>query len=289
MAYQTGKKLIDVGQVGNPSTGDPLYDGGQKLNEVITNLYNALGDTRLLTANEGVGQMLLHATGYYQKLPRTYYAGNPIELGSMHDMDTSNGPVTVVLPTGKAGEGCYFINSNGSVSVDRPLIFRPQVGDGIKGVSGQLYVTAPYARIVVWCVKKEGAVTTWDYSIESMFGSKTMPVDTTRLITKAASTAIPLFGLSEFSGAKILVYAENLTGTVNKMSEVLMSVNQATSTKAVYSTEYAVLKNSEDEMYTLEFTVGAGDIVYANVKSKTEDRIKFTVKAIDTIKSGIAT
>lgn len=287
MAYQTGKKLIDVGQVGNPSTGDPLYDGGQKLNEVITNLYNALGDIRLLNANEGVGQMVLHATGYYQKLPRTYYAGSPIELGSLHDMDTATGPITVVLPNGKTGEGCLFINSNGSISVDRPLVFRPQVGDGIKGVQDQLYITSPYTQVKLWCVKKEGSVTTWDYSVESMFGSKTMPVDATRLILKASPTAIPLFGYSEFSGAKILVYAENLTGTVTKMSEVLISVDRVK--RGIYSTEYAVLKNSDDEMYSLDFTVGSGDIVYANVKSTTEDRIKFTIKAIDTIKSGIAT
>lgn len=286
MAYQTGKKLIDVGQIGNPSTGDPLYDGGVKLNEVITNVYNAFGDVRLLTANDGVGTMLLHATGYFQKLPRTYYSGNPIELGSLHDMDTSTGPITVVLPSGKPGEGFYFINSNGSISVDRPVVFRPQVGDGIKGVQDQLYVTSPYTQIKIWCVKKEGSVTTWDYSVESMFGSKTMPVDTTRLILKASPTAIPLFGYSEFSGAKILVYAENMTGTVNKMAEILLSVDRIA--KGVYSTEYAVLKNSEDEMYTLTFTVGASDIVYANVQSKTEDRIKFSIKAVDTIKSGIA-
>ena len=41
-------------------------------------------------------------------------------------------------------------------------------------------------------------------------------------------------------------------------------------------------------MYTLNFTVGAGDIVYANVQSKVIDRIKFSIKAINTIKSGIA-
>lgn len=288
MAYQGTKQLIDVGQVGNPSTGDPLYDGGVKLNEVITNLYNAFADIRLLTsANEGVGLMTLHATGYYQKLPRAYYSGNPIELGSLHDMDTTSGPITVVLPTGKSGEGCYFINTNGSISVDRPLVFRPQVGDAIKGIQDQLYVTSPYTRVEIWCVKKEGAVTTWDYSVESLFGSKTMPVDTTRLILKASATAIPLFGYSEFSGAKMMVYAENLTGTVTKMAEILLGVDRVS--RGLHSTEYAVLKNSDDEMYTLDFTIGAGDIVYANVKSKTEDRIKFTIKAIDTIKSGIAT
>lgn len=286
MAYQTGKKLIDVGQIGNPSTGDPLYDGGEKLNEVITNLYNAFADVRLLSANNGVGQMLLHATGYYQKLPRTYYSGAPIELGSLHDMDTSAGPITVVLPSGKSGEGCYFINSNGSISVDRPLVFRPQVGDVIKGVQDQLYITSPYTIIKVWCVKKEGAVTTWDYSVESMFGSKTMPVDTTRLILKASPTAIPMFGYTEFSGAKLMIYAENLTGSKTKMSEVLMGVDRVT--KGLHTTEYAVLKNSDDEMYSLNFTVGAGDVVYANVQSLTDDRIKFTIKAIDTIKSGIA-
>ncbi|QDH49022.1 baseplate wedge tail fiber connector [Pantoea phage Phynn] len=287
MANQTTKQRIDVGQIGNPSTGDPLYDGGVKLNALTDNIYNAFADMRLGQVNDGIGQMVIHPTGYYQKFARTYYSGNPIELGSMHDMDTSTGPVTVVLPSGKTGEGCYFINSNGSVSVDRPIVFRPQVGDGIKGIQDQLYITAPYTRVVLWCVQKQGSVTTWDYSVESMFGNKTMPVDTTRLILKSASTAIPLFGFSEFSGAKILVYCENMTGTVNKMSEVLLSVDRLN--RGVFSTEYAVLKNSADEMYTLDFTVGAGDVVYANVRSKTEDRVKFTIKAIDTIKSGIAT
>lgn len=286
MAYQTTKQLIDTGQVGNPSTGDPLYDGGVKLNQVINNLYNAFGDVRLLTGNEGVGSMILHGTGYYQKLPRTYYSGTPIELGSMHDMDTLSGAITVVLPAGKLGEGCYFINTNGSISVDRPLVFRPQVGDGIKGVQDQLYITSPYTEVKLWCVKKEGAVSTWDYSIDSMFGSKTMPVDTTRLVLKTTTTAIPLFGYSEFSGAKLMIYSENLTGSVTKMSEILLGVDRVT--KLLHYTEYAVLKNSDDEMYILDFTVGAGDIVYANVKSKTEDRVKFTIKAIDTIKSGIA-
>ncbi|QFR55794.1 baseplate wedge tail fiber connector [Yersinia phage JC221] len=286
MAYQTGKKLIDTGQIGNPSTGDPIYDGGVKLNEMITNVYNAFADTRFLSAGDGVGQMVLHATGYYQKFPRTYYSGTPIELGSLHDMDTSSGPISVVLPQGKVGEGCYFINSNGSISVDRPLAFRPQVGDSIKGVQDQLYITSPYTLVKVWCVKKEGAITTWDYSVESMFGSKTMPVDTTRLILKASATAIPLFGYTEFSGAKFLVYAENITGTVTKMAEILLGVDRTT--KGLHSTEYAVLRNSNDDMYKLNFTVGAGDIVYANVQSVKEDRIKFTIKAIDTIKSGIA-
>ena len=285
MAYQTAKKLIDVGEIGNPSTGDPLYDGGVKLNEMITNVYNAFGDVRMLSANEGVGNMVIHATGYYQKLPRTYYSSTPIELGSLHDMDTSTGSITVVLPSGKVGEGCYFINSTGSVSVDRPIAFRPQVGDTIAGVADQLYITSPYTFVKIWCTKKEGAITTWDYSVESMFGSKTMPVDTTALVLKANPTAIPMFGYSEFSGAKVLVYAENVAGTVTKMAEVLMTVDRVN--KTIYSTEYAILKNSEDEMFTLNFTVGAGDVVYANVQAIKEDRIKFTIKAIDTIKSGI--
>ena len=119
-----------------------------------------------------------------------------------------------------------------------------------------------------------------------MFGSKTMPVDTTKLILKASPTAIPLFGYTEFSGAKLLVYAENMTGSVNKMAEILLSVDRIA--KGVFSTEYAVLKNSDDDMYSLTFTVGAGDVVYANVQSILEDRIKFSIKAIDTIKSGIA-
>ncbi|UQJ95530.1 baseplate wedge tail fiber connector [Klebsiella phage CPRSB] len=64
-------------------------------------------------------------------------------------------PITVVLPSGKVGEGCYFINSTGSVSVDRPIAFRPQVGDTIAGVADQLYITSPYTFVKIWCTKKK--------------------------------------------------------------------------------------------------------------------------------------
>ncbi|QPI17856.1 baseplate wedge tail fiber connector [Pectobacterium phage POP12] len=286
MAFQTPKKLIDVGSVGNPSTGDPLYDGGVKLNEITTNVYNAFGDTRLLPVNEGVGQMLIHATGYYQKLTRTYYASNPIELGSLHDIDTSTGPITVVLPSGKVGEGFYFINSNGSISIDRPLVFRPQSGDSITGVQDQLYITSPYTKVEMWCTAKDGAISTWNYSVTSMFGSKTMPVDTTRLVLKSAKTMIPLFGHSEFSTTKFLVQSEDILGLVLKTAEILVGIDKIN--KVPFFTEYGVLKNTDDDMYTLNFVVGAGDIVYAEVQSKLQDRIKFTIKSTDTIKSGVA-
>ena len=52
MYIQTPKQLIDVGEIGNASTGDILFDGGVKINNDINAIYNAFGDQRkMATAN----------------------------------------------------------------------------------------------------------------------------------------------------------------------------------------------------------------------------------------------
>lgn len=80
MKFQNKKRLIDVGEIGNASTGDIIFNGGVKINEVFSDLYNVFGDRRLLKGNDGQNLMILHGTGYYQKLPRSEYT-TEIEVG----------------------------------------------------------------------------------------------------------------------------------------------------------------------------------------------------------------
>lgn len=280
---QDTKKRIDVGVIGNPSTGDILYDGGVKLNAVIDALYNTFGDYRLYSsASEGADSQILYATGYYQKLSRQYYAGTPVDIGSMHDADTSGGALTMTLPNAKMGEGCVFINSNGSISPANPLIIRPQAGETILGTSGSLTVTSPYARIVLWCTKNEGSEKYWEYGVTPMFGDSLMPVEKTILAT-TTPTNIRIAGKNEYASIKLMTAAKNAAGTVFKNSEILISVDTVTNT--VINTEYAVLKNTADELYNIRFFIGAGDIVYAEITSLV-GQVRFSIKAIDTIKIG---
>lgn len=283
---QMTKKRIDVGQIGNPSTGDILYDGGVKLNEVIDSLYNTFGDERLYkSASLGANIQFLHATGYYQKKSRTDYAQAPIDMGSCHDIDTTAGPITVTLPNAKQGEGCYFINSNGSISPANPLIIRPQSGETIVGAPNDLTITAPNVRVIVWCTKIDGSEKFWEYGLSPMFGDSMLPVEKT-LNINTNPTNVRICGKSEYSGVKLMLSAKSLDGSVFKTAEALLAVDSRDN--KVYVTEYAVIKNTESEIYDVRYFVGAGDIVYAEVKTKT-GAARFSIKAIDTIKVGTAT
>lgn len=58
------KTLIDTGIKGNSSTGDILYDGGEKLNINMDSLWNVFGDYRLYDeTTHGQGRQTLHAIG----------------------------------------------------------------------------------------------------------------------------------------------------------------------------------------------------------------------------------
>lgn len=280
---QTPKKRIDIGTVGNASTGDILYDGGEKINSNFDELYNTFGDRRRFDTDKGVGRQTLHATGYYQKRPRSEYAGSPVELGSMHDIDTSTGTLSLILPKGKAGEGIEIINSNGSFSVANALNIRPQSGDAILGHQSSANITQPYSRVIVWCVSVQGNKSTWRIGIESMFTDTTTPLDKTVQVTQTA-TNVAICGKNEYNTVKLITSATNTAGTKIRSSETLLMIDAKAGN--VYSTEYAALEHG-GEMYTVKYFIGAGEVVYAEFTAIGEN-IRIAVKAVDTVKIGAA-
>lgn len=287
MVIQKAKQIVDTGEIGNASTGDILFDGGVKINENFDSMYNTFGDQRLFAGNQGEATQKLHATGYYQKATSPAEYAVELPLGSMHDIDTSTGPITVRLSKGKLGEGFVFINSNGSINQNNQFIIQPNGPFVNLGGDGNLHVTSPYTRVFVWCVSEAGGVSRWDYSIENMFGQKQIPLDKTYSLN-TTTREIRISFRDEFNTLKLLLTASSTDDTKSKTSEVMVSTDWKN--RKAYSTEYAVIRrghtNEDDEVYNVEFKYDSDGYLIAAANSDTIN-LRFAIKVIATQKIGV--
>ncbi|ANH50292.1 baseplate wedge tail fiber protein connector [Escherichia phage UFV-AREG1] len=287
MFIQEPKKLIDTGEIGNASTGDILFDGGNKINSDFNAIYNAFGDQRKMAVANGTGTdgQIIHATGYYQKHSIAEYA-TPVKVGTRHDIDTSTVGVKVIIERGELGDCVEFINSNGSISVTNPLTI--QAIDSIKGVSGNLVVTSPYSKVTLRCISSDNSTSVWNYSIESMFGQKESPAEGTWNISTSGSVDIPLFHRTEYNMAKLLVTCQSVDGRKIKTAEINILVDTVNS--EVISSEYAVMRvgneTEEDEIANIAFSIKE-NYVTATISSSTVG-MRAAVKVIATQKIGVA-
>lgn len=287
MFIQEPKKLIDTGEIGNASTGDILFDGGNKINSDFNAIYNAFGDQRKMAVANGTGVdgQIIHATGYYQKHSIAEYA-TPVKVGTRHDIDTSTVGVKVIIERGELGDCVEFINSNGSISVTNPLTI--QAIDSIKGVSGNLVVTSPYSKVTLRCISSDNSTSVWNYSIESMFGQKESPAEGTWNISTSGSVDIPLFHRTEYNMAKLLVTCQSVDGRKIKTAEINILVDTVNS--EVISSEYAVMRvgneTEEDEIANIAFSIKE-NYVTATISSSTVG-MRAAVKVIATQKIGVA-
>jgi hypothetical protein len=282
MIIQTGKELIDVGEIGNASTGDILHTGGVKINTDFNNIYNTFGDQRLSALTGELTGQKLHATGYYQKFTDADQ-NTAVELGSLVDVDTTTGSIVLTTVRGKLGEGIEIINSNGSISATNYLEIR--IVDNFAGQAGTtLRIVTPFTRILLWCIRDTNSVSTWDYSIESMFGDKRVPLNRTYNISNVARD-IPVVYQGQYSLVKLLVTAVNNNETIYKASEYLVFIdNQA---RKIYSTEYAVIRRGqatdEDEIYSLDFKFDTQNFIVGTASSPIPMRLAIKVVETQTI------
>ncbi|QOI66654.1 hypothetical protein [Erwinia phage FBB1] len=285
MASLITKKIVDIGEIGNASTGDILYDGGAKINDNFTALFNTFGDKRLAETNNGSGLQVLHATGYFQRGNSADFS-SPIPNGSQYDVDTSAGATSIRLAKGKRGELVRFINSSGSISINNPLLIIPN--DSFKGISGQLRITSPYTIVTCYCVSDDNGISVWDYSIESMFGDTVATIRKTVELS-TVSTPIPICHKSEFNAIKLMMTAMTTNGQKMKSSEVNILIDAVNN--KVYNTEFASIivgnTSEDDEIYDCDFTIGTNGFVNANVKSSTAG-MKLAIKTTHTQKIGVA-
>ncbi|MBF84633.1 MAG: baseplate wedge tail fiber connector [Acidobacteria bacterium] len=277
MAEQIKKQRIDTGQAGDASTGDNLYEGGTKLNQNLDALYNTFGDIRLFDEQEyGVGLQKLHATSYYQKYPIEYYTSGPVEIGTMHDIDTTDNPLTATLPNGKQGEMVVFRDSIGSWDIN-PLIVAPQQGESINGSSNAVEFENIYSKVIFTCVNDEVGSVEWTYKIEPISGDYSVPVNSTIEVTNVISQTMNLFNKDLYNGVKLMIYSSDLDGNNKSISELLMLVDD----DGIITDEYSIIEKG-NRPYSVEWTL-SGNNVIANIFT-TLSRITFTVKVIETIK-----
>ncbi|UPW39242.1 putative baseplate wedge tail fiber connector [Escherichia phage vB_EcoM_ESCO47] len=284
---QTPKQLIDTGEIGNASTGDILFDGGNKINDDINAIYNAFGDQRKMATANGTGPsgQTIYATGYYQKGKATDYQ-TPVAVGTMHDIDTTEGGVIAIVDRAELGDSVEFINSNGSISVNNPLSIQVTNGS-IKGVLGNLVISTPFTHVVLRCISSNGGESVWNYSIDSMFGQKESPVDGTWSLT-GTSVDIPLFYRTDYNTAKLLVTCQSTDGRKIKTCEINILIDAINS--QVLSTEYAVMRvgnvDEADEIANISFAI-VNNFATMTVTSSIIG-LRTAVKVISTQKIGVA-
>ena len=256
MYTDKGKKIIDVGEIGNASTGDILYDGGVKINDNFDAIYNAFADQRLFAAGGGALNQKIHATSYYQKIKfGDANSAGTVPMGSCIDADCSEGAVQIRLSKGKAGEAVFVVNSNGSASKARSIKITTNgegVADAFKDGSRELIINTPRCRIELWCIEvKANGAAVWDYSISSMFGSTYSPLEATYNLTSSPIN-IRLGYNDDYSTVKLLLsFSANPGGQTIKRqsSEVMLMIDPTITSSApngrVFDTEYAVLRSGE--------------------------------------------
>lgn len=285
MINQTPKLLVDIGEIGNASTGDILYEGGRKLNVDLDSLYNTFGDQRLYSVNNGENTQVLHATGYYQKATNIIEWNSTVALGSMRDVNTAEGVITARIAKGKAGEGVIFINSNGSLSTSMPLEVELQGTDSfLTAATNKMKFTQPYTKITLWCIDDANGVGTWDYKIESMFGNQSVLLDKTYNMSSVVRD-IPIAYRADYKTIKLMLTAISTDETKYKASEMLLYIDLKA--RKVYSTEYAVIRrgqaNDDDEIYAIDFRIDNRDIIQAAISSPTAMKLAIKVISAQTI------
>ena len=278
MAYKQKKKqLIDVGEVGNANTGDIIFDGGNKLNDTVNALYNTFGDTELQATAEGVGNQTLHATGYYQRRQPNEYGNIPVEIGSMHDLDTTASTFAFLLPDAKRGEMVEVVNSNGSFGINS-IMFRPSAGGDIDG-SSELKIGLEYSHILFTCIGNVGGSTKWKYKLSPMFGDFYVPINETIEVSSATESQVALFHEDLYDVVKLLVSGVEGTTKQKTVSEILLLIDDLNHT--IYSDEYSIISTG-DKLYTISFEV-LNKVCIAKITT-TKSRINFSIKTIETIK-----
>lgn len=271
------KQQVDVGERNNSSTGDPIHDGGVKINSNNDNLYNTFGDMRLFLNAGGVGLQTLHATGYYQKHKPEEYV-RAVEMGSMHDMDVSTGSITVRLPKVKQGECVVFINSNGSINNKRNVVFMSQDGEGIEGTGKTYRHQYGFSKITFWGHISSTGAGIWKHKLEALNGNY-YSILNTELEINHKETKIPVCSYLDYSTIKILTYFEDVADQIVRSSEILLTINRIN--KGVYSVEYGISGNNGDkEVLDLKFAI-EDEMIICKAMTKTGQKASLRLRTTE--------
>lgn len=261
------KDLINTGVAGDATTGDNLFTGGNKINAMFEEIYNAFG-------KQGANPQIIHGTGYWQTPSRTSYTF-PIAPGSQINADTRNGTLVVKLPNGKAGEMVRIRDIYGSWTAS-PVTIRPDGLEKIDGALGDLVFGINFSELTFVCIDDTPGSVNWTYSLHLLNERELRLIDKTFVLTPATPVTYVIGPTSSFVSAKIIMSGLQQSGGTSATASEFHLLQDGTT--HVY-TESAVLSTGSTRVYDVDFSLQSGNVLMT--LSTTLAQAKVQVRATD--------
>lgn len=255
------KDLIITGVAGDSTTGDNLFTGGNKINAMFSELYNAF-------AKQGANPQNIHATGYYQTPARAYYTF-PIEAGAQLNVDTRNGALTVKLPNGKIGEMVKLRDIYGNWATS-PVTVQADGLEKIDGSVAGVTFNVAFVEVIFRCISDTQGNVNWTYSLKSIMDRDLRLVDKTFIVTPGAPVNYTLGTTAAFTSAKLLVTGLQQVGGTAATSSEIHIVHDGTT--HVY-TESSVLGTGSSRVYDIDFSIQSGSVVMTLTTTLTQAKV----------------
>lgn len=261
------KDLINTGVAGDSTTGDNLFTGGNKINAMFHEIYEAF-------AKSNANPQTIHATGYYQTPNRTAYTF-PVNPGSQLNVDTRNGAIVVKLPNGKVGEMVNIRDIYGSW-VNSPVTVRPDGLEKIDGAIGDLTFGIAFLDVYFVCIDDTPGSVNWTYSLKLLTSRDLRLIDKTFILTAGTPQTYVIGPTSSFASAKLLMTGLQQSGGTSVTSSEIHLAHDGTT--HVY-TESAVLSTGANRVYDVDFSIQSGNVLMT--VSTTLPQAKLVVRSTD--------
>lgn len=261
------KDLINTGVAGDATTGDNLFTGGNKINTMFQEIYDAF-------AQQGANPQIIHATGYWQSPSRTSFTF-PITPGSQLNVDTRNGALVVKLPNGKIGESVKVRDIYGSWT-NSPVTIRPDGLEKIDGAIGDLVFAIAFSEVTFVCIDDTPGSVNWTYSLRLLSERELRLVDKTFVLTPAVPVTYVIGPTTSFVSTKIIIAGLQQSGGTSVTSSEIHLAHDGTT--HVY-TESSVLSTGSTRVYDVDFSIQSGNVLMT--LSTTLAQAKVQVRATD--------
>jgi len=261
------KNLLITGVAGDNTTGDTLYNGATKINAMFGEVYDAFG-------LQGSNPQDIHATGYFQTPPRSYYT-YPVTAGSMLNVDTRNGVLSVKLPNGRIGEMVKLRDPFGSW-VSNPITV---YADGIEEIDSLLTpvtLNISFIEVTFVCINDTPGQVNWTYSLKSLMDRTIRLIDTVFVLTPTTPITYTIGSTASFTSAQLFFTGlQRQGGTAVTSSEIHLAQD---GTNYVYN-ESSVLGTGPSRVYDIDFSIQSGTVVMS--LTTTLPQVKVAVRSTD--------
>lgn len=257
---------IDIGTAGDPQTGETIFSGGEKLNAMLKEIYEAnapaSSDYRM------TGHWIKDESDLVDIL-------DPLPPGIKVDVNTQIAQKTLsvggtqVYDVGDEIQLRDQFNTWGS----NPVVIQTSGGGFINGRTQQ-QIRSSGAIITLTCVDSEN--NNWDMQVTSKRGRFDNIVDVRGSITPLSSLNTVVYNSQNIAAAKLLIVATDDSDVSRKTVSEMLVTDDGTSTS---STEYALINTSTSSLIDISFEYVANEVVL--IASTTESSITIRIKTIE--------